>query len=155
MINSLKNKPDVSAYSYGLRLLSVHGYSEATLMGKLQRAHYIASEIQTAIEKLKSYGFINDLDLAMSYFRSCFSSGKTGFYLIRAKLNQKGFSADIIAECLRTYDNDVALHQAIKLAQTHFATIQLQEKPKIARYLAARGFSTEIIHSVLQRLLSE
>jgi regulatory protein len=155
MTNPLKNKPTVSAYSYGLRLLSVHGYSEAALIGKLHRAHYVTAEIQSAVEKLKSYGFINDLDLAMSYFRSYFSSGKTGFYLIRAKLKQKGFSTEIIAECLRTYDNDRAFDQAVKLAQTHFSNLQSQEKPRIARYLAARGFSTEIIQSALQKLLFE
>ncbi len=151
----MKNKPNASAYSYGLRLLSVHGYSEAALIEKLQRAQYVSPEIQSAVAKLKSYGFINDFDLAMSYFRSYFSNGKTGFYLIRAKLKQKGFSSEIIAECLRAYDNDIAFDQAVKLAQTHFSNLQLQEKPKIARYLAARGFSTEIIQSTLQQLFLE
>ena len=151
----LKNKPDVSAYSYGLRQLSVHGYSEAALIEKLRCAHYLQSEITTAIEKLKHYGFINDLDLARSYFRNWFSGGKTGFYLIRAKLKQKGFSSEIIAECLRTYDQDIAFDQAVKLIKTRFKDPKLQEKPKIARYLIARGFSTEIVQSTLQKLLSE
>ena len=155
MTYQLKNKPEASAYSYGLRLLSFHGYSEAALIQKLQRAYYEAAEIQKAIEKLKNYGFINDQKLAMSYFQKYFSSGKTGFYLIRAKLQQKGFSPEIIAKCLDNYDHDEAVQQAEKLVQVHFAALQLQDKPKLARYLAARGFSSDIIQCVLERLRCE
>jgi regulatory protein len=155
MAYQLKNKPEASAYSYGLRLLSFHGYSEAALIQKLQRAYYEATEIQLAIKKLKNYGFINDQNLAMSYFQKYFSSGKTGFYLIRAKLQQKGFPPEIIAECLSTYDQDVALQQAVKLVQVHFSDTQLQDKPKLARYLAARGFSSDIIQSVFEKLYCE
>jgi len=155
MIFQLKNKPNASAYSYGLRLLSIHGYSETALIEKLQRAQYLKPEIEIAIEKLKHYGFINDLELAKSYFRSYFATGKTGFYLIQAKLKQKRFSAEIITACLREYDYDIAFDQAEKLVKTHFKTSQLQNKPKIARYLTTRGFPSEIIKRALQNLLSE
>lgn len=154
MTYQLQNKPNRSAYSYALRLLSFHGYSEVTLIEKLQ-AHYLPAEIEKAIEKLKNYGFINDQNLAMSYFQKYFSSGKTGLYLIRAKLQQKRFSEETIAECLHTYDKDIALHQAVKLAKNHFSRPQLQDKPKISRYLAGRGFPTEIIQSALDALWCE
>lgn len=151
----LKNKPEISAYAYGLRLLSYHSYSEAVVVEKMQRVHYSKSEIQEAIEKLKRYGFINDFDLARFYFNKYFSSGKNGAYLIRAKLKQKGICSDMIDECLCSYDHSIAFEQALRLAKTHFSVLQLQDKSKVSRYLATRGFSSEIIQNVLQSLRCE
>ncbi len=145
-----KSKPEPSAYSYGVRLLSRHGYSEAVLTEKLVKAHYLAADIQTALEKLKSYGFVNDRKLAQTYFNEYVSSGRMGFYLIRAKLKQKKFSAEIIAQCLAAYDEEQAFEQAVKLAQNHFPAVQLETEAKIARYLSYRGFSAGVIQKTLQ-----
>lgn len=148
----LKNKPEMSAYSYGLRLLSFRGYSEAAMIEKLSQAYYLEPEIETALEKLKSYGFINDQELAKTYFNKCVASDKMGFYLIRAKLKQKKFTSEVIEECLSHYNHDEAFQQALKLAKRHFSTTALQDKAKIIRYLTYRGFSSEVVQKTLAAL---
>ena len=142
----------MSAYSYGLRLLSYRGCSEAALIEKLSHAHYLEPEIESALEKLKGYGFINDQELARTYFNKCVASDKMGFYLIRAKLKQKKFSAEVIGECLSHFNHDEAFHQALKLAKRHFSAAALQDKAKIVRYLTYRGFSAEVVQKTLMDL---
>ncbi|MBU2701924.1 regulatory protein [Sporomusaceae bacterium BoRhaA] len=148
----MKSKPEMSAYSYGLRLLSFRGYSEAALIEKLSHAHYLEPEIESAIEKLKSYGFINDQELARAYFNKYVTSDKMGFYLIRAKLKQKKFTSEVVEECLSHYNHDEAFHQAFNLAKRHFSAAALQDKAKIIRYLTYRGFSSEVVQKTLTAL---
>ena len=142
-------QPPVSAYSYGLSLLSRCGYSTQNLILRLQRRGYQAEEIAAAVEKLTSYGFLDDDSLVKHYYHKYLAGKKSGLKLIRAKLSQKGFSTATIEACLANYDLTCEQERANELIKRRFTKKATVDLAKIGRYLAARGFTGEVIRRVL------
>ncbi|MDU2066744.1 MAG: regulatory protein RecX [Sporomusaceae bacterium] len=139
-----------SAYSYGIFLLSHRGYSVQELTAKMQRQGYTEVEQQEAVAKLSYYGFLDDLALAKAYYRKFTASGKYGAKLIGLKLKQKGFSDSIIESCFDDYDQETALAQAVRLLERRYKKLEDRETAPMYRYLAARGFSSELIRKAIE-----
>lgn len=119
---------------------------------KLQALEYDQSIIETTIEFLKSYGFLNDLEYANSFIRSRIHNKKHGRYKISHDLMQRGISKDISSPILEDYE-EAEYEGAVYLYQKKTKgkkIIEHKDKAKITRYLQSRGYSYDIIKDVIQ-----
>lgn len=94
-----------SAYEKGLRLLGVRPYSEKELYRKLTLKFSKESSLR-AVEKIKSFGYLDDESFAAEYAKYLFESKKYDTKRIKTELKLKGISDEIILNTLKTLDNN-------------------------------------------------
>lgn len=94
-----------SAYEKGLRLLGVRPYSEKELYRKLTLKFSKESSLR-AIEKIKSYGYIDDESYAEEFAKHLYEHKKYDVKRIKNELKSKGISDEIILNTLKTLDNN-------------------------------------------------
>ncbi len=101
------------------------------------------------IEKLKYYGYVDDVSYASDYAKQNFSS--KGSKRIKQELIQKGISLTQ-AEKYSLQDDDEARENASKLAQKYMKNKQadLKTLQKLQRYLVSRGYDFDIVNSVVR-----
>lgn len=147
------------AFSYVLYQLSYSQKTEKQMRDKFKRkGKYTDESINYAIEKAKSLDLINDYEYCKNYIEYCLSQ-KLGQYKIQQKLFQKGISKDIyeplVVELLR--DENKQLQDAIERCQNYNKQIKVldiyKRKNKLYRYLANKGFPSEIIKEAIQKVL--
>lgn len=97
-----------SAYEKALRLLSVRPYAEKELFRKLT-LKFSKESAERAIEKVKSYGYLDDEAYANEFARHLFETKKYDLRRIETELKIKGISAEITAKTLKTLDNQPIL----------------------------------------------
>ena len=127
-------------------------YSEYNLRQKLQQKGYIIEQIDDVINRLLTYGYVNDNKLAKNLFDKYLQVGKYSLNIIICKLKQHGLPDDIIENMTNTYDSETEWSSALKIVNNRFKTLDGITKEKIYRFLAARGFSTSIIHRVSEHI---
>ncbi|MGE5494646.1 MAG: RecX family transcriptional regulator [Burkholderiales bacterium] len=105
-----------------------------------------ADAIAAAIEKLESYGYIDDFAYAREYVQSAMAQGKSRRAAEYA-LKEKGIERNAAAEAMSAYSCDDEMRIAKKLAQD----LKRQKKDRRQAYaaLARRGFDYDIISAVL------
>lgn len=147
----------LSAYEYGLYLLSFCNRSEAALKKRLEQKRYHADEISKAINKLKQYNFINDAQTACQMIQYHLKTGK-GAYAIKSKLLQKGFGIDIINNQIKKAEKEFPseTERAIHAARRRLAGWKnIPDHKKINRLISLlqrHGFSNNAINGVIKRL---
>ena len=107
------------ALDYAAGLLDSRAYSESALLEKLTDRGYSLAESEEAIEKLKSYGYVDDEAYAKALARRGSESGK-GSRRIAAELQSKGVAKDLAREAAAEYKDGEypkALELARKLAE--------------------------------------
>ncbi len=126
---------------------------------RLERAGFDASSIQGVVAWLQEHGYLNDEAYAREYARNRLQHRGYGPRRLRAELQKRGISPDIIetalAEALRAVSPiAVARH----VGQKHWARL-LQSEPdvrkrrrKLLNYLQRRGFTLEVAYAVLREL---
>ncbi|ADU97636.1 regulatory protein RecX [Thermovibrio ammonificans] len=137
------------AYTYGLKLLSKRGYSKRGLLNKLkEKFHPEAAE--RAVEELARQGYLNDLELALSYFEEKVRKG-WGRRKIALHLKALGFSSETVkeAELLTTFSYE----QPLKSLRKKFpgGIGGRKEREKALRFLLQRGFSWQEAQEILKR----
>ncbi len=108
-----------SALDYAAGLLDARAYSSAALLKKLQERGYRSEESEEALEKLRSYGYVNDEEFAGSLARRAAESGK-GSRRIILELREKGIDKELAAKAASGYkesDLSRAMAEARVLAE--------------------------------------
>jgi len=151
-----KQRPDKTAYANSLRLLAMREHSEQQLRKKLEQREFDESEIDDAIETLKSEGYLSDRRFAESYLRSR-QLKLYGPVKIRLELQERGVSADIIAALMDhqnedewTHDWFAIMQQAYDRKYGHDEAKDYSEKAKRCRYLQSRGFESSHITELVK-----
>ena len=111
---------------------------------------YLPAVVDYAIEKLRSYNFLNDGQYAETYVE-CVSKRK-GSKLIRMELKGKGISDEEIDGALDKLSPELERETAVALLEKYMrgktwdkATLQ-----KACRYLLGKGYDYEIVKSALR-----
>ncbi len=88
-----------SAKTAALWLLSIKNYSKKELFQKLKKKKFSEVEIQEALEKCASWGFLNDEQEASSRLKRLKQKGY-GPHLVKLKMKEAGleFAADLSIE---------------------------------------------------------
>ncbi len=152
----------MDARDRALRYLNARMCSCEQMRSYLLRKGHEEEEIEPVIAELLEYHYLDDLRYAEVMIRSGFDKGR-GIRRIRSDLRAKGVSPEIIAEAEEAMEetpDEYAMAEEIArsiLSGIDSSEMDYREKEKlkarIARRLAGRGFSTEIIYRVIGRLV--
>jgi regulatory protein len=137
-----------------LRLLAIREHSRYELAQKLRRRCACDAEsLAQLLDKLQEVGYLNDLRYAEAFSRSAIARGR-GPQRIAFELSEHGVAKAIISQVLAAVDTDwcvLASEQRAKKFGREIPT-EYKERARQSRFLAARGFYTDTIKAVFQRL---
>lgn len=111
------------------------------------REEISSAAIEFLIEKLKQKQMLSDIEFASSWVEARRRSKKLGKIALKQELFQKGIDRDIIEEILsqtKTEDEESLAIQALE--KRHI------KKEKIYGFLARKGFDTDVIKSVVEKI---
>ena len=133
-----------------LYLLGAKDYTRSQLRDKLLQGFYPAKIAEAVIDRLESYGYIND----MAYVRGFIVSrlGRKSKYQISVALRQRGIPKTLIESIYDQLEaegqtGDEAVLMTKLLASKHYdkGSADQKEKKRLADFLYRRGFAGELI----------
>ena len=143
----------------GIFLISLKDRTKKEVRLKLEEKFWNKNAVSKAIEKLEEFGYLNDLNYAISYIES-----KTyGKNRISYNLFQKGIDRSTVEKAYLTLDeekeeniDDVKLEKLIDKNSSKINSSnsrdekKLKEEQKLIQYLARQGFSLDKIFKKLK-----
>ena len=146
---------DKSIWKLALEILGRRAHGDYELRQKLYRKDYAASEIDEVMNRLLTYGYVNDNKLANFLFVKYLQVGKYSLNQIVSKLKQRGLPDDIIKNVTSSYDSEEEQSSALKLITNRFKSFDGINKEKVYRFLGTRGFGVGTIHKVCQQIYDD
>ncbi len=149
----IKRKSDkLLCSSVALNYISKSLKTEFQLKNYLKSKNYDLEAIDETLEKLKSYGYLND-----EYYANI--SAKTlsktkGKKYIKNQLVSKGIAEDKINNVLSEIENEdeACFNVAQKWLKGKELPLDIKNKQKLYRFLLARGFGFDVIKSALSNV---
>ena len=159
-ISKLAREDDAKrAMDMSLRYLQYRSRSQKEMETYLEGKGFDRDVIDQTIEKLKSYGYIDDLAFARNWVSHRLASKPMGKDMIKRELYYKGIDSEIIDKSLEQISDAEEEEQAYRLASKYIKRYQnldtREQFYKIGQALARRGFSWEIAKRALRRLQLE
>ena len=133
-----------------LLLLEKQDRSEKNLRDKLKEGGYPAEIVDIAIDYINDYGYLDDARMAASHVR--FYQDSRSRNRIRQDLIGKGISSDVIERVLEeeyTVDEQELINRLLEKKGYDRENASYEERGKMYRFLAGRGFSSESISKSL------
>ena len=130
-----------------IRLLARREHTRAELTAKLM-PHGTTDEIDTVLNELAASGLQSDARFAEAFVRA--RSARLGSSSLRHTLRQKGVADDLIDS--QVADLPAEIDRARTLWQKKFpaAPASRNEWARQARFLQSRGFSSQVVCSILK-----
>ena len=152
LLYSIKEENDEKlAFLMAVSYLEKYNVSIKGLKDYLYRKGFKKNNIESAVEKLKGYGYLDDRNFAKNYFESLSSS--KGRRVIVNKLKEKGISQEIIDELLENVDDEDEEERARILAEKFAKNREnnLKNKQKCFAHLIYKGYD----YSVAQKIVND
>lgn len=127
-------------------LLSRREYSRRELASRLRAHAESPEELQAVLDKLAERAWQSDERFAEQFSRS--KGEKYGSLRLRQAMREKGIDNTLIERALAGHD-DLALARDIWQRKYGTPPLTPQERLRQVRFLAARGFSLDIIRKVV------
>lgn len=131
-----------------MEYLAARDHSERELIRKLKRREYEMEEIRVAIDQVAEAGWLKPPEQLSEQVANSLSRKKKGISYINNYLRERG-----LPPVKPDFDNE--LRKAAEIArQIHRTNVKLDKssRDKLARKLASRGFSMDVIHKALKSL---
>ena len=127
-----------------------HGQrTRAELERKLKERGIDDAAAGAALDKLASYGYIDDAAYAAEFVRSMMETGRLGRKGVEYKLKEKGIAADVAAEAMKEYtaeeEREIAKRQ---LARMSGGGDLREQRRKLSAALIRHGFSYDVFSSL-------
>ena len=136
-----------------LDILSRADCSEADLRRKLALKNYLPEVIEDAVNYAKKFNYINDERYAENYLNYRGKSKSTR--QIKMELISKGIDSSIIENLfLDDRSDEEALHNLLKKKIKNPKDLDEDKIRKIYSYFYRKGFSTELIRSEINKIIS-
>lgn len=155
-----KQKPDPldrSALMHSaVDLLSRRDYSRQELWRKLSPKAASADDLESVLNDLVERNWQSDERFAAMYLRARSNRG-VGPLRLKQELQHKGVSRDLTSDAMEQSDADWTKN-AIEVARKKASSIGLdhpQLKPKLWRFLTYRGFSSDVVESAIEKIMTE
>ena len=141
------------AFDSAVNLLSFKMRTKKEIFDKLLDKKIDEEAVKKAVAKLEDYGYIDDEKYAVLFVESAVSEARYGKKVVEYKLKQKGISDDIIDKAILIFNEDLERQTASK----HYSMLKskykkeepMKRKSKIYSNMARRGFSYDIINSLI------
>jgi regulatory protein len=132
-----------------LRLLAAREHSRAELERKLKTHEQEPGTLKRALDELQARGFIDEQRVVESVVNR--RAAKLGAGRIRMELQAKGLDAERVAVAVASLKAS-ELERAREVWRKKFGepAVDAAARAKQARFLAARGFSGDVIAKVLR-----
>jgi len=133
-----------------LRLLARREYSRCELARKLGSKSFGDGEVTAALDQLEASGYLSDLRFAEMVVRTRVGGG-FGPLRIRFELREKGVPEHLVEQALTEAAPDWP-ELARQARGRHFGAaepVELKDKARQARYLHARGFTSQQVSVAL------
>ncbi|SDB06507.1 regulatory protein [Pseudobutyrivibrio sp. YE44] len=133
-----------------LHLLEKQDRSEKNLRDKLREGGYSSEIIDIAIDYINDYGYLDDARMAASHVR--FYQDSRSRMRLKQDLMGKGISADVIERVLEeeyTADEGALIEKLLDKKGYDKETATYEDRAKMYRFLAGRGFSSDSIGRAL------
>ena len=131
-----------------LRLLAGREHSRAELERKLAAHETTPGELAAALDALQAKGFINDARVVQSVVHR--RAERLGTQRVRSELQAKGLAPELVAQAVDELRSTEA-ERAREVWRRKFGqpASDPRERARQMRFLAARGFSGEVIRRVV------
>ena len=138
-----------TAFDKALTHLSATRKTEKQIRTYLAGKGYLSAVIEYALEKLRSYNFVNDGEYADAYVEQ--ASKRKGGRMIRMELRGKGIADEEIDSALSSVDEETEIATATGILQKYMRGKEVNKESlqKAYRYLIGKGFSYDIAKSAL------
>lgn len=133
-----------------LHLLEKQDRSEKNLRDKLKEGGYPADIIDIAIDYINDYGYLDDYRMACSHIR--FYMDTRSKRRIKQDLINKGIKADVIERAIEdeyVVDEGDQIQKLLDKKGYDTESASYEDKAKMYRFLAGRGYSSEAIGRAL------
>ena len=138
-------KKSKTALEAALRLLGYRAQSEKELRRKLRQRGFSGSDIDSAVEELYRYEYLNDEELAADIFENYRRDGLYGNRYIKQKLKMRGLSCE---DSLTPEEEEEKAELAMRRKEASVPGYRSDYR-RAAAFLARRGFSYDVIRRVL------
>jgi regulatory protein len=137
------------------RYLTIRSRSCSELAQKLRDREFPPSIISSVIDHLEKLGYLNDEQFAREWVATRVRSRGLGRRRLEQELRMKGVRPDIIRDTLGTlFDDaseaDIARREADRKLRTLTRFEPEVRRRRLAGFLERKGFSSEIIHTILR-----
>lgn len=144
------------AYNAALRYLGFCSRTRKELEDYLRQKGYGDRTVVNVIEKLKSYGLVDDKMFARDWVNNRKLTSPRSRMAMTFELLQKGVDREVIDEVIGSISDEDEEKQAFKVAQKYYGryrNLENRERAlKTGQALARRGFSWEIIQRVIRKM---
>lgn len=130
--------------------------TEKQLRDKLAAGRYPAPVIDSVIEFLKKYDYINDYDYAMNYIR--IYSQTQSIRMIKLKLSGRGIDRDTLEEAVEEYaeqfgyNSEQLIMDIIRKKHFDCSKPDLREKNRMISHLLRKGFKYDEIIECIKKI---
>lgn len=135
-----------------MHLLERMDRTESELRTKLKSDLYPEDVIETAIQYVKGFGYIDDRRYAKRFVE--IRQGSKSKLEIKMSLLQKGIAKEILSEvleeCYENGDESTAIRKLLEKKRFSLEMATEEEKRKMYGYLLRKGFRYEDIRQVIQ-----
>ncbi len=144
-----RRMPELSLKGRALKLLSLREHSRLELERKLRAHETQEGELSAVLDALAARGFISDERVADSVLHR--RAGKLGASRVKAELQAKGLDETVVREAIEQLRGS-EVERAREVWRKKFGQppADAKERAKQMRFLAARGFSGEIVRRVIE-----
>ena len=160
------------AKNYAYRLLSYRSRSCQEIRERLKRKKFSKRVVDRTIRELKELNYLNDREFSSTWVDTRLSAQPCGRRLVEQELRKKGIDEEIIAGiCETSFSEDKERELAYNLALKKLTKLEsdgirnLQELSdnrdevsakwkKLYSFLGRRGFPLELVHDVLNEVLT-
>jgi regulatory protein len=144
------------AYLYALRILTARDYTVARLQEKLCGRAFAESDVEAALGRMVSEGWVDDRRFAERFVESALASGRYYGHRLRQEMRRRGLQPELVAEVLgrvlveRDEVEEVRAIVERRFSGFSFSTASDREKRRTIGFLQRRGFSFSAIMSALR-----
>jgi regulatory protein len=157
-MSAAEERPRIPVKDRALRLLSVRSRSKSELRGRLLRAGYHPSEIESAVADLEGVGLIDDERFAQEVAAKDRRRGlgrRAGLASLRGKGVDRALAERVTAET----QSDDEEARAIEVARSRVGRLKNLDPPVARRrllgFLLRRGYEGETARTAARRVLEE
>ncbi|RCX20003.1 regulatory protein [Anaerobacterium chartisolvens] len=136
-----------SAKSSAIKHLALRIRTECEVRSRLEYMGYDASTVDSAVDELKSMGYLNDVLYVQKYLYDRSKLKPKSKKMLRAELQRKGIQEELIQSGLDEMEIDEAAI-AVSLIKKKFGKYNLKDEKIIKRaysFLRHRGFGFDVI----------